>query len=431
MGKSFWAAVLSHDETRRRAAELYPRARLKDLRVRLGSHESAGKQKGDIAASRREIEQLLDRSVEPEFIWQGVLLRALGQLQNVPQYATLLDAAVAIKRDPVKYEEVLRETDAMLQSRKERFLVLFDSLDRLSREWSVIRSLSRELLRMALDLGGYRAIRAKIFMRSDQFGDERLFDFQDASKLKTGAVKLEWRRSDLYGLLFSRIWNDGGGHKEFSKLIARNVRLRAVENGLPDILREDETIQAKVFSAIAGEFMGTDRRRGRTYTWLHQHLSDAFEQTSPRSFLIAAKKAGEHYPPPAATAIDYNGIKDGVVAASQGRVDELKEDNIWIGDALGDLAELEVPCEPQVFTGRWKKFSTVSKIEAKLKLEHDRPGPLAFENKSLPRELALLNSMIVLGVVERRDEDRINMPDLFRVAARIKRRGGVKPPVRG
>ncbi len=211
MGKSFWAAVLSHDDTRRRAAELYPRARLKDLRVKLGSHESAGKQRGDIAASRREIEQLLERSVEPEFIWHGVLLRALGQLQNVPQYATLLDAALAIKSDPVKYEEVLRDADAMLQSRGERFLVLFDALDRLSREWSVIRSLSRELLRMALDLGGYRAIRAKIFMRSDQFGDERLFDFQDASKLKTGAVKLEWRRSDLYGLLFSRRCRRGVG----------------------------------------------------------------------------------------------------------------------------------------------------------------------------------------------------------------------------
>jgi len=33
-----------------------------------------------------------------------------------------------------------------------------------------------------------------------------------------------------------------------------------------------------------------------------------------------------------------------------------------------------------------------------------------------------------IGVVEERSAERINMPDLFRVAAEIKRKGGVRPP---
>lgn len=430
MGKSFWAAVLSHDQTRQRAAKLYPRARLNQLQVRLGSHEAAGKAMGDVAPSRKEIALLLRNGIEPETIWQGVVLRALSGIAGVPAYDSLSNAVNSIQRDILGYEQLLRNADSALQARGERFLILFDALDRLATEWSVIRNLTRELLRLALDLNGYRAIRAKVFMRSDQFGDEKLFEFQDSSKLKTGAVRLEWQRADLYGLLYSRIWNNESARGEFGRVVSRAVKLQLDSDEIPEPLREDEIIQAKVFSSIAGEFMGTDRRRGRTYSWLHQHLSDSFEQTSPRSFLIAARRAADHHPPPRVTAIDYNGIKDGVVAASQGRVDELKEDNIWISDALDDLAELEVPSEPSVFISRWRKSKTVAKIEAKLKLETDRPGPLAFENSGISQEEALLQSMIDLGIVEKRGEDRINMPDLFRVAARIKRRGGVKPPVR-
>jgi hypothetical protein len=43
-------------------------------------------------------------------------------------------------------------------------------------------------------------------------------------------------------------------------------------------------------------------------------------------------------------------------------------------------------------------------------------------------ESVLLESLKTIGVVEERSGDRINMPDLFRVAAKIKRRGGVRPP---
>ena len=37
--------------------------------------------------------------------------------------------------------------------------------------------------------------------------------------------------------------------------------------------------------------MGTNRRRGKTYTWLPNHLADAKGQVSPRSFLIAVREA--------------------------------------------------------------------------------------------------------------------------------------------
>ncbi len=243
---------------------------------------------------------------------------------------------------------------------------------------SYIRELSRELLRLALDFSGYRSIRLKILMRSDQFADPRLFDFQDASKLKTAAVRLEWKRWDLYGLLFYQIWNDPEAQVELIELIDKVAGRTSRKLEFPDFLREDADIQAKLFSQIAGQFMGSDRRRGRTYSWLQQHLADAFEQTSPRSFLLAVHQAALVPKANARTAIDYVGIKGEVVEASRGRVDELKEDNIWIAEAIGDLAELEVPTEPRTFIARWKAKRTVEKID-KIVRQSDRPGPLAFD----------------------------------------------------
>ena len=60
-----------------------------------------------------------------------------------------------------------------------------------------------------------------------------------------------------------------------------------------------------------------------------------------------------------------------------------------------------------------------------------RPGPIELEQSGADQQAALLEALKNIGVIEERSEDRINMPDIFRVAAKIKRRGGVRPPVAG
>jgi hypothetical protein len=94
------------------------------------------------------------------------------------------------------------------------------------------------------------------------------------------------------------------------------------------------------------------------------------------------------------------------------RVDELKKDNVWIGEALDELVELEVPCDPEIFIRRWKECKAVQKVQTMLQ-NSDRPGPLAFEDKGISREEGLLRLLIALGVVEQRGPARVNMPDLF------------------
>jgi hypothetical protein len=50
----------------------------------------------------------------------------------------------------------------------------------------------------------------------------------------------------------------------------------------------------------------------------------------------------------------------------------------------------------------------------------DAPG-------STQPEAALIQELQRIGVIRRVDDDRIDIPDLFRVAASIGRRGGVRP----
>jgi hypothetical protein len=197
---------------------------------------------------------------------------------------------------------------------------------------------------------------------------------------------------------------------------------------LPPKLKNDEDEQAKIFYSIAGEFMGSDRRRGRTYSWVHDHLADAFGETSPRSFLIALQRAAIHDPPPSSTPIDYLGIRYGVQEASDVRLSELKEDYLWIVDAINALEGLEVPCDPRTFTDRWRQRRTVRKVLSGVNSKGGL-GPVELETRVTSPEFALLYALRNIGVIEFRTEERINMPDIFRVAAKIKRRGGIRPPV--
>ena len=161
---------------------------------------------------------------------------------------------------------------------------------------------------------------------------------------------------------------------------------------------------------------------------LFDHLADAFGETSPRSFITALQKAANHLPAPAEAAIDHNGIRAGVQDTSEMRVAQLKEDYDWITSVLQALEGLEVPCDPVVFKNRWLERETVSRVEDH-SITLNNLLPLELERSKGDPEGALLLALSNIGVVEFRTENRINiLPDIFRVAAGIKRRGGVRPP---
>jgi hypothetical protein len=421
VGKSFWSAVLFHRETRAKVAGQYPRLRLNSVEAVLGFHEDAGKDEGP-APSQNILQRLLSIGTQPENIWRAVLVKSVAERVQT-EIPSSFEETVAWTLENVEgTESLLRKADQEYVKDGKIFVVIFDALDRLGRDWNTISALSEGILRFALDVRGFKAIRAKIFMRTDQANDDSLFRFADASKLKADSVKLEWQRVELFGLLYNQLLFQKSSADALMRIAAE-----IIDGNIAKGLLEIEEQQEEVFYAIAGEFMGAGAKRGRTYSWLYDHLADAFAETSPRSFLTAIQRAANHHPAPIETAIDHNGIRAGVQDASVVRVAQLKEDYDWIDSVIQPLQDLEVPCDPGIFKKRWLERKTVDKIRTSSQATN-KLLPLELERSKIDPEDSLLLALRNIGVVEFRAENRINMPDIFRVAAGIKRRGGVRPP---
>lgn len=429
VGKSLWASVLADPRARLRATVDYPRLGLSKADVVLGFHEAAGKT-DDPAPSPERLRLLLAGGFDPEAIWRGVLLQALGSRTGLILPDSLSEVLTWVHNNLDAAEAGLRKADADLRVAGRRFVLLFDALDRLGGDWTTIRRLSEGLLRFALDLRGYKAIRVKLFMRTDQARDDRLFQFPDASKLRAERVELLWRQVDLYGLLYGHLWHSASAGESFRRLVTQATR-GAVRGGpgepLPRALATDEKVQAAVIGAISSPYMGSNSRQGWTYSWLHTHLADAFLETNPRSFLIALRKAAQQVKDDVSNVLDHHAIRDGVREASSVRVDQLKEDYPWILAVLSPLAELEVPCPRSKFIECWRNAGTIATLEGLTQNQHQL-GPVELADHPPKPAEALLSALQNIGVVEQRKDGKINVPDIFRVAARLKRRGGMRPP---
>ena len=421
VGKSFWSSVLTHQQTREAVASSYPRLPLRRIKAVLGFHEDAGKDDGP-APSPAAVNSLFSNGHNPEEIWRAVLLRGLRSELGTSLPTTLSEIIAWNAADVERSELALRRADRSFVENHRLFLIVFDALDRLSSDWDVIKPLTEGVLRLALDMRGFRAMKAKVFMRTDQSKDDSLFRFADASKLRSAAVSLVWRREELFGLLYKYLISDNSARASLLRLAGSEGN-----DGVAEMLLADEALQEQLFYRLAGEYMGAGPKRGRTYTWIYDHLADAFGETSPRSFITAIQKSAQLRPSRPDTAIDYAGIRAGVQDASAVRVSELKEDYDWIDKVLGALKGLEVPCEPSVFVKRWRDRDTIREIKTDARAR-SRLLPLEVLGNSANPEAALLNAMTNIGVLEFRNETRINVPDIFRVEAGIKRRGGVRPP---
>ncbi|WP_315716995.1 MULTISPECIES: hypothetical protein [unclassified Bradyrhizobium] len=424
MGKSFWTHALLSKPLRERLAKAYGQRLLSTAEVVVGFNGSD--KVSESAPTIDEITNLFAQGKSPDLIWRAVLIRIACRLVPGSTDEPLGDVIDGLKADPNRYSVVLSVADDELVRSKKTLLVVFDALDRFGRDWDSIRSLTRALLSLAVGLQSFRSIRAKIFMRADQFADQELFRFPDSSKIKNDYVELLWRPIDLYGLLlFELLRNDAA--REPLKALARR---EGASNVLPVAgidSRADPEAQARLINGIAGEFMGTNKKRGRVYTWLPLHLSDAAHTCSPRSFLTAWKKAAEHHPTSAGRAIDHLGLLEGVRLASRNRLEELYEDYPWIKPALEALRRQFVPMEREQLLEIWKNQHVIEAIESNAATE-PRYTPVKFTSGNEPS--ALLSSMRDVGVMEERANGKINVPDIFRVEAEILRKGGVAVPKR-
>ena len=126
----------------------------------------------------------------------------------------------------------------------------------------------------------------------------------------------------------------------------------------------------------------------------------------------------------------YDRIKIGVQQASHNRVEQLKEDYVWIEDVLKPLSGLATPNDDKEFIVRWQKDKTYSKILALKAKDPDCLMPVELEgsnDKDPGLYSKLIEALKNIGVAEHRNDGRLNLPDLFQVASGMVRKGGVQP----
>jgi hypothetical protein len=423
MGKSFWTHALLNPELRRRLAEVYALRVLTSANVEVGFNGSD--KVSSTAPTIDEVTSLLARGADPELIWRAVFVRIASKYLPDSADKPLGGVLASLQDNPNRYSAELSATDDSLARRGSTLLIVFDALDRLGRDWESIRKLTRALLSLAVGLQSFNSIRAKIFMRVDQFSDQDLFRFPDSSKIKNDHVNLIWRPNELYELLLFELKRNDNARDALETLATLTQATPALSRESFDGWSDVEA-QARLINGIAGEFMGSNKKRGHVYTWVPLHLSDAAHTCSPRTFLIAWKKAAEHQPAPGGRAVDHQGLLDGVRSASTSRLGELYEDYPWIKPALAALRRQFVPMEREQLLEIWEQKKVIESIRnASTEPRYTPVKFLAGDELS-----ALLSSMRDVGVMEERANGKINVPDIFRVEAGILRKGGVAVPKR-
>ncbi len=432
VGKSFWWAALDSEPHRRYVASVFPEARIGG---NVETSQGFGPQLPPAKAPGKDTLVQLAESFDHRHIWRAVVATHIGFPDPFPCKGKWQEKVQWVTENPEDYDEMLYQADdARARSGKVR-LVLFDALDRLADDWPRIRPLARALLQVALDLRAYRNIRAKLFVRPDMLEDREVLAFPDSSKLLARKVALTWRRVDLYALLFQCLGNAPTSgevfrnhcHQVFSLVWDQDAESEAWI--LPHALRTEEDVQKDVFHAIAGPAMTSGpsgHKRGFPYTWLPNHLLDGRDQVSPRSYCAALRHAAMlEVPEEWLYPLHYKAIQTGVQEASRIRVNEIREDYPWVELLMKPLSgQITVPCSAEEILSLWSGEKTIDKLrnltgqgdEVKLPPPHLDEGPEG-----------IFQDLEGLGLIQRLGDGRIQMPDVYRIAFGLGRRGGVRP----
>ena len=193
-------------------------------------------------------------------------------------------------------------------------------------------------------------------------------------------------------------------------------------------LLSDREAQKKVMNRFGGLYMGKTNKKGSTYDWPYKHLGDASGKVTPRSFIKLFVEASKFGQAPPEQIISAAGIQHGLREASKVRVDQLGVEYGWVKRALAPLAGIIVPCELQAIFDRWSESNTIKMIlDAASDPESGFLPPFPLPAKEGTELELLATAMQRIGLLSVRDDGRVDIPDLFRVAALMLKKGGTPP----
>jgi len=431
-GKSFWWAALQKEGHRSLVRKILPKAGITEGTV--VSQGFGEKPSPDNYPSKDVLVKLLE-DFDARQIWRTVILKHLTRQRGggspLAKQNNWKNRVTWVDGNPEEVERLIFDADTELDRSGIYHLILFDALDRTADDWNSMYRLVRGLLQVLLEFRSYKRIRPNAFVRPDHLEDSSVANFPDSSKVLTQEVELSWPRNELYGLLWQHLSNETNNGKLFRDGCREAFGIEWTQHDevwiIPEKLWSEEETQRDVFHAITGPWMGRDRRRGFPYTWLPNHLGDTWRQVSPRSFLAAMRHAAldtsrsEHE-----YAIHFESIKRGVQEASKIRVREMLEDYPWVEGLMRPLAGLTVPCSFEDIAKRWENANSLKDLQQKIQKASVKLPPVHIDSGPS----GVCKDLVALGLFEQLADDRVNLPDVYRVGYGLRRRGGVKVAAR-
>jgi hypothetical protein len=441
-GKSFWSEVLT-DATLRPAithsVKGYERVvHVGAIRWDQGSAFSTKLPDSTVLATA------LHDGMEPRVLWLALILNELrspcdqrGITVDLPAVSEGWARLLGWARD---HSDEVRRTFEQLNSaltlENQVVLVLMDALDLMAAKLAQSVDCLRGLLQLLLDARQLKGLRFKVFLREDMTHMPSVLSFPDASKLMNEAVHLHWSREDIYALHWNKLAQE-------SPLLRRVIENNfgpaepVQDSGYrhPILIQSppEEAPLANLLKVLAPPYMGSNVRKGHVYSWWYKHLSDGKGRASPRTFAASLREALNASNKTTSTSVLVPaGIEHGVRVASEVRVKELGEDYFWVGTALAAFNDRLTPISVQEIYGVWNGVGVAGSPTPRL-IRDQCVGKEVFvpwdesDRLTTPSQ-KLRDTLVELGILILRDEDtRLDMPDIYRLGYRIRKRGGVSP----
>jgi len=439
-GKSFWSGVLTNDRLRS------PVTQIVNGYGKL-VHVGAICWDRDPFNTRYPASDLLQSCLQdgmgPRLLWLTLILNELRNVCAQRSITVQLPEASQGWGNVLNWarhnEDEIRQAFQQLNDSLSRdgrvVLVVMDALDRMAAQLAQSVDCLRGLLQLLLDTRQLKGLRFKVFLREDMTHMPSVLSFPDASKLINEAVHLHWTREDIYAL-------------HWHKLAQKSTKLRALieqhfgpsdvaSNGYlhPKLVQSppQESFLTDLLKVLAPPYMGNAASKGHVYSWWYKHLADGKNRVSPRTFAASLRAAlNESSKSISAHVLMSAGIKHGVREASEERVRELRDDYFWINTALAAFNDRLTPVSVREIYGVWNGVGVEGVPTPRLIRDQcvtERVFvPWDESDRLISPSQKLRDTLVKLGILILRDGDsRLDMPDIYRLGYRIRKRGGVSP----
>lgn len=442
-GKSFWTGVLTQPELREALQNQSIGIDLKEALKGITESYAIAIDSGagtDLKRfpSKSELPKLLQfDGVTPETIWRVATLHlfpidsALGMPLSDDSYDPWTKPIEWAGQHPERIGRAVEILDQHLASRGKSALVVFDAVDRVSNDLTEVERMAAGLLRFMLDLRFAKGLRMKAFFREDVLNRAGA-SVVDGSKLLNHKAKLHWEQADLYGLAFYRLAQKALFFRDQFKRFVGFTWKRDRWQRYQCEKASDPQVQKIIWQAVVGDYMGKTANQGYAYPYIFNHLSDGLGRVAPRAFLIALSEAARS----ASTSytdkpyvIYHDAIKDGVRKASEARVVELLDDYAWINPTLQCIKRQKktVPIDRSILEAIWLEddAEVLHQIEA---MREKALVPWRKDASNHEKIDALYNTLIGIGILQPRlqkGSERVELPDIYRLAYKIGRYGGI------